>query len=139
MAFDQPQMATGLKSGADLTPDANQYKFVKLDASGDVVLCDTAGEWAYGVLYNKPNTGEPAQVAIGGLVKVQADAALNEGDAITPSADGQAASATAANVDATSTSTSEDVAGSNVFGRAQTAAGAAAEIFTAVVTREGLT
>lgn len=78
-----------LVAGADLT--AAQYRFVKLDASGDVILCDTAGEQALGVLMNKPNTGEPARVAVAGVMPVVADAAVAVGSKVATSADGEAA------------------------------------------------
>lgn len=80
-------------AGADLT--AAQFKFVKISGGG-VVLCG-AGENAVGVLLNKPNTGEAAEVQIGGIAKVQADAALaTTGTKVMSSADGQAAAAVGA-------------------------------------------
>ena len=54
-------------AGADLTGD--QYKIVKLNASGQVVLSG-AGELAIGVLQNKPGDGEAAQIRIFGLSRV---------------------------------------------------------------------
>ena len=54
-------------AGADLTGD--QYKIVKLNASGQVVLAG-AGELAVGVLQNKPDSGEAAQVRIFGLTRM---------------------------------------------------------------------
>ncbi len=79
----------GLKAGADLSAAANQFKAVKLDASGDVILCDSAGELVFGVLYNKPQLGEAAEVVVGGSPKMQADAAINEMALLGTSADGQ--------------------------------------------------
>lgn len=143
MAWDDPTFLPGLKAGADLTAAANQYKFVKLDANGDVILCTARGEFAIGSLYNQPNTGQPAQVAYAGVVLVQADAAINEGDAVTPSADAQASPVVAAGSGESFVKTDDagvaqdPVVGSIVFGRALKAPAAAAEIFPVLVTREG--
>lgn len=80
-----------VKSGADLSAAANQYKLVKLDANGDIVLAAAATDVVVGSLYNTPALGEAAKVAYAGVVLVQADAALNEGVQVRSSADGQAA------------------------------------------------
>lgn len=143
LVFDDPVFLPGLKSGADLTAAANQYKLVKLDANGDVVLCTARGEFAIGSLYNNPNVGQPAQVAYAGAVLVQADAAINEGDAVTPSADAQASPVVAAASGEGATKTDDagvaldPLIASTVFGRAMKAPGAAGEIFPVLVTREG--
>lgn len=55
------QFTETLISGADLRNNA-QFRFVKLNGAGRVVRCDTAGERAYGMLLNKPNDGETANV-----------------------------------------------------------------------------
>ena len=99
-----------IPAGADLS--SAQFKFVKI-SSGAVVLCG-AGENAIGVLTNKPAIGEVAAVQIGGIAKVQADAALaTTGTKIMSSADGQAAAATSTN---------------HVIGMTVTTAAAAAEL-----------
>ena len=99
-----------LPAGADLS--SAQFKFVKI-SSGAVVLCG-AGENALGVLTNKPASGEAASVQIGGIAKVQADAALSTtGAKVMSSADGQAAAATSTN---------------HVLGMTVTTAAAAAEL-----------
>ncbi len=114
----------GLKAGADLSAAANQFKAVKLDASGDVVLCSVAGELVFGVLYNKPKSGEAAEVVVGGSPKIQADAAINEMDLLATSADGQFAVSTPAvgNTD-------------HIFAIAKDAAAAAGEIISALIAR----
>lgn len=144
MAWDADvRFLPGLKAGADLSAAANQYKLVKLDANGDVVLCSARGEFAIGSLYNKPKSGEVAQVAYAGVVKVQADAAIDEGAAVTTSADGQASPAAAvgsglAHTDTSDAGVAQDpLIGSTIFGRAVEAPGAAAEVFPVLVTREG--
>lgn len=62
------------KAAADLR--THQYKFVKLDANADVVLCAASGEGAIGVLQNKPNVGEAAQICYCGVTQVIAGAAV---------------------------------------------------------------
>jgi len=65
------------EAGADLS--THQYKFVKLDINGAVVLCTVAGERPHGVLMNNPLLGEAAAVQTigdGGQVKIIASAAI---------------------------------------------------------------
>lgn len=98
MAWDVPGSQTripGLKAGADLSGAANQYKFVKLSAANTVVLCDGATDVPIGVLYNRPASGEGADVICSGIVKVQGDADLAVGARIGTSGDGQADAKTA--------------------------------------------
>lgn len=90
MAFEaqQPLVDGTRKAGADLR--TKQYYFVKLDSSGDAVVCAAATDVPYGVLQNTPNTGEAADICIIGITKVSADAALAINDIIGTSGDGQA-------------------------------------------------
>jgi len=109
-----------LPAGADLT--AAQFKFVKI-SSGAVVL-GAAGNDCIGVLLNKPNTGEAAEVQIAGIAKVQADVALaTTGTKVMCSADGQAAVATSTN---------------HVLGRTVTTAAAAAELVEVLLTSSSI-
>lgn len=57
-------------AGADLS--AAQYKAVKLNASGDVILAAAAGEVVVGVLQNNPVSGLPATVGVLGVTKMVA-------------------------------------------------------------------
>lgn len=89
MAFVQPLFnLTGLKAGADLS--SKQFYFVKLSAEGTVVVCSGATDIPIGVLQNKPESGQDAQVMCIGVSKVSADAALSVGNLVGTSADGQA-------------------------------------------------
>lgn len=91
MAYEIPVFNLGtLKAGADLSASTNQFKFVKLDGSGDVVLCTGATDIPVGVLQNNPRLGEAADLGVLGVYKVQGDANLAIGDLIGTSADGQA-------------------------------------------------
>lgn len=114
----------GLKAGADLSADANLFKAVKLDASGDVILCSVAGELVFGVLYNKPKSGEAAEVVVGGSPKMQADAAIDEMDLLGTSADGQFVTV-APSIGGTE----------HIFAIAKDAAAAAGEIFSGMIAR----
>lgn len=113
MAVEEKLVTVSLVAGADLS--GAQYKFVKLNASGQAVLCSVSGEIPYGVLQNDPASGEEATVAIAGITKVSADEAIAIGDKVFTSADGQAAKTLTAGVD-------------NLCGIARSAAAAAGEI-----------
>jgi hypothetical protein len=88
MATELPVLPYSFEAGADLR--THQFKFVKLSADDTVILCAAATDKPIGVLQNKPNTGESAEVMLVGITKVQVDEALVAGDLIGTSADGQA-------------------------------------------------
>lgn len=88
MATENAHIDITFPAGADLT--TSQYKFVEIDSAGVVTVCDAATDIPAGVLQNKPNLNEAAQVRVFGVTKVQADAALAIGVTIGTSADGQA-------------------------------------------------
>lgn len=95
MATFGPEMkATGLAAGADLR--TKQFYFVKMSANNTVTVCAAVTDKPIGVLQNKPNTGEAAEVTAIGQTKVSGDANLAPGDSIGTSVDGQAAAYTAA-------------------------------------------
>ena len=69
MAVEQPCFNIGfLKSAADLT--AKQFYAVKVTADETVGLATAAGETVLGILQNKPNTGEVADVMCLGVTKI---------------------------------------------------------------------
>lgn len=75
MATDSPKgiVLTGLKVGAT-TMIADQYKFVKLDGDGNVVISDgTQGEQCIGVLQNKPAIGQACEIIAIGVTKLKTD------------------------------------------------------------------
>ena len=78
-----------LSAGADLS--AKQYYFVKLNSSGNAVVCAGVTDKPVGVLQNNPTSGQAAEIVVVGLTKVSTDAALAIGDLVGTSADGQAA------------------------------------------------
>jgi len=71
MAYSDPQVRLGTLSAAvDLSGD--QYKFVKLASATTVNLCTNATDRPIGVLQNKPESGETAEVCIFGITKLLA-------------------------------------------------------------------
>lgn len=92
MAYEIPGMCITLPQGGDLT--SNQFKFVKLNSSGQVVVIAANTDKPIGIQQDIPNsstTGEAVTVMLYGVSKVQGDADLARGNQIGTSADGQAA------------------------------------------------
>ena len=82
------------EAGGDLS--SHQYRFVKLTAARKVGACTAATDRPEGVLLNKPDgEGKAARILKIGRCPLDSDAALAVGNAIGPSADGQAAAKTA--------------------------------------------
>ena len=130
MGFDQNanKVDLPLKAAADLR--THQYKFVKLDANGNVVLCSAAGERVLGILQNKPNTGETATVRIIGISKIVCSAAIALPNRISTDAAGLAK--------ASSRLVAASGNASNVAGDLIRAAGAANEIQTMIMVPSGI-
>jgi hypothetical protein len=120
MSFQGNLTCISRVAGADLR--TSQFRAVKLNSSGNVVIA-AAGDFAIGILQNNPNSGELATVAIHGISKASADAAVTAGVRVTPTADGQLATAT--------------VATDNTLGVALEAAGAANVIFAVLLLQAG--
>lgn len=121
MAYElsDSQVVLSIPAGADLS--TKQYTFVKLSGS-TVISAAAATDLPIGVLLNDPASGETAAVAVSGVVKLKASAAIAVG----------------ALVGTTSTGTGVTlVAGTDttkyILGRAVTAAGAAGDIITVAV------
>lgn len=72
-------------AGADLST-TGQYLFVKLSGSSTIVLADTAGEAALGVLQNAPASGAIARVRVFGVSKVIAAGTLADGAVVATAA-----------------------------------------------------
>lgn len=88
MAYEIPGFKFSLRAGADLS--SSQYRFVKLDASGDAVLCAAITDKPVGVLQNDPGLGEEAEILVTGITKLSADGVIAIGAELGTSADGQA-------------------------------------------------
>src|SRR3954466_13157875 len=76
MAVEEALRCITRRAGADLSATSAQYKFVKLNSSGDVILCAATTDIPIGVLQNKPKQNQAATVAIGGVTKCQAGATI---------------------------------------------------------------
>ena len=87
MAVIENVTSVTLTAGADLR--THQFKFVSVAADGDIELTADDGK-AQGVLLNAPNTGEAAEVAISGIVKVECGAAVTRGGNVASGANGEA-------------------------------------------------
>ena len=90
MAYEVPVLCLDFPAGGDLS--SNQYYICKLSTAGEVTACTAGGDAPLGILQNNPDSsGKTAQVLIYGVSKVSSDEALEIGNRIGPSADGQAA------------------------------------------------
>lgn len=99
-------------ANADLS--AHQFKAVDVNSSGNIVLASAAGQRVIGVLQNKPNAaGQSAGVAVSGVTKMIASAAITAGALVTTTNAGLAVTAATTNF---------------ILGRAMTAAGAANDV-----------
>jgi hypothetical protein len=76
--FSNSAVKTSFKAGADLS--TAQYKFVKLNSDGDVILAAATTDRPIGVLQNDPASGETAEVTIAGGTKVKAGGSVAVGN-----------------------------------------------------------
>ena len=93
MAWEMPLFNVTFEAGEDLTAAGVQYKLVKLDANGRVVVCTGVTDKPVGILQESApvaTVGTEVVVMMAGISKVQGDADLAIGDFIGTSADGQA-------------------------------------------------
>lgn len=121
MAFEytDSQATISLAAGADLS--AKQYTFVKMSGTG-VISAAAATDVVIGVLQNAPTSGKTAEVALYGVTKLKASAAISAGALVGTTSTGTAV-AVVAGTDTTK----------YVLGQAITAAGAANDIITVAV------
>lgn len=114
-----------LKAGADLT--GYQYCFVKLDSSGNAVVCDAVTDRPIGVLQNQPLSGKEASVVVEGGTKVKAGGAISVGSRIGTTTGSTAAAYVAG------TDTTKYLVGTAIFTGTGTTNAASGDLFTAVV------
>ena len=121
MAYEyvDSQVVLSIPAGADLS--AKQYTFVKISGTG-VISVAAATDAPIGVLLNDPASGETAAVAVSGIVKIKASAAIVAGVPVGTTATGTAVTLVAG------TDTTK-----YIVGRAITAAGAAGDIITVAI------
>lgn len=136
MAYDNASLCITMKAGADLS--SSQYLFVECSAADTVTVCNAAGERAIGVLQNDPTTNGAATVAVSGVVKVKAGAAVSANALVKTNSSGKAITAAAATVDTSDTGGASDpVVGSYVMGIALNAASADGDIISVLLTNMG--
>lgn len=89
MAWEGPGIDVSLEAGGDLS--AKQFYFVKLNSSGQAIVCAATTDIPIGVVQNAPASGGTALVRLCGVSKVNSDADLTKGNLVGTAADGQAA------------------------------------------------
>ena len=121
MAYEyvDTQAKWNVAAGADLS--TKQFTFVKISGTG-VISVAAATDVPVGVLLNAPTSGKTAEVAVSGIVKLKASAAITAGALVGTTSTGTAVALTAG------TDTTK-----YVLGQALTAAGAANDIITVAV------
>jgi hypothetical protein len=75
-----------IPAGADLS--ALQYTLVKMGTGFTVVAATAATDNIIGVLMNKPVSGDPAEIAIGGVAKLKSGGVWAAGNTITATTGG---------------------------------------------------
>ena len=92
MATEQSRNTRTFVAGEDLS--AAQFKFVTLEADGQVDLADTAGENCIGVLRTEGEAGQAVAVLVDGPVIVEAGGTVTNGATVATDATGRAVDAT---------------------------------------------
>lgn len=91
MAYEERLEVLSRPAGADLSNlAANQYRVVRLNASGHVIAIAATTDNPFGVLQNDPRNGQAARVATGGVSKVRLGGTVAAGDRLGVAADGRA-------------------------------------------------
>lgn len=123
-------------AAADLS--AKQFYAVKIDSNGRAAVA-AAGEFAVGILQNKPASGQAATVAYGGTSKAVAGGNITAGMTVAANADGKLVNAAEAVVNTSDAGAASDaVIASNVIGVALTGA-SAGDVFPVLVLMAGAT
>lgn len=120
MAYEENQLKFSLEAGADLS--AKQYYCAKV-SSGKAALCSVEGEDVFGVIQNKPVSGEAAELATYGKTKAVAGAAILIDANLMVNASGKVITATT---------------GDTIIGKALEAAAADGNIITIMLAKNGL-
>ncbi|MHB0954233.1 MAG: DUF2190 family protein [Allorhizobium sp.] len=98
MSYENRLKTVTLISGADYSDGSAHYRFIKLTSTpGTFVRCSVAGEDADGVCQDEPGSDHASCIAIGGISKVVAGAAITAGAKITTDDQGRAVTATTGN------------------------------------------
>jgi hypothetical protein len=117
------QSLPGVSASADLS--AKQFYIVKMSGDKTVTFCAGVTDKCIGVLQDAPTSGQPANVAIGGLSKVLAGGTVAYGDLVGTDGNGKAVAIVAG------TDTTQYVLGRCVLG------GASGEYISVLLTPGG--
>lgn len=131
MAIEIDNFTFTLPAAADLT--TKQFFIVKVDSNGKAALAST-GQYAIGVVQNKPNTDEAASIRNSGVTKIVAGGAITAGDLVKSDSNGKAAVA----VLGTAAAGGHPVNGSSVIGVALDTVANANELVTVLLTHSGV-
>ena len=88
MAYEIPLFKHSFVAGGDLT--TSQFKIVKLNSSGEVVVCTAIADKPIGILQNNPASGGMAEVMIAGISKVVGQGDLAKGALVATHTNGNA-------------------------------------------------
>lgn len=128
--------AISLPAGADLS--AKQFRAVKVNSSAQAVVAG-AGEFAIGILQNKPGSGQAASIVFGGVSKAILGGNVTAGATVTADSTGALVDATEARTNTTDADASADpLIGSNILGVAL-AGGVAGDIVPVLILVAGAT
>lgn len=90
MAYEIPGQQVSFQAAADLS--AQQFRFVKLDANGQIAAITAVTDIPIGILQDKPGgAGRAGCVMLDGISKVVGGVNLAKGDQIGPDNQGRAA------------------------------------------------
>lgn len=89
MATQDPQMHDGANTTASADLSGKQFYAVKITGSRVVGLTAAAADLTYGILQNKPSSGQACDVAIFGITKAVAGASITAGAKLMANSSGQ--------------------------------------------------
>lgn len=97
MATEGPLVRDGSQTTAAADLSSSQFLAVKITAARQVNLANTGGEGIYGILQNKPTSGQAADVGILGVSKAVAGASFSAGAELMTDTSGRLITATSTN------------------------------------------
>lgn len=134
MSFQNTGNVQSLVAAADLS--AAQFRAVKVNSSGQVALA-AAGEFAIGILQNKPTAGQTATVVtVGPVSKAVAGGSITAGALVAADASGKLKAAVLGRTDTQQHEAADPLIGSSVIGVALESA-SADDVFAVLLTSSG--
>lgn len=97
MATESPLIHDGSQTTAAADLSTKQFYAVKITAARAVNLASSGGEGIYGILQNKPASGDAADVGIIGVTKAIAGGTIAAGDLLMTDTSGKLITATSTN------------------------------------------